>query len=130
MKTNLLIIISLLLINSVVAQNTVNAFQLTIGKSWHGTGDLDGMKAEVIYEHNFSKRISLSNAIATTIHYGKDKGFNELVPGSSPDANLMRFTTAGIQFNPLINFAVLSRADHTIKLGGGVVSGINPLLSL
>jgi hypothetical protein len=121
MKTNLLFIIALFFLNSVEAQDDINAFQLDIGKSWHGTGDLDGMKVEVSYEHNFSRRLSLSNAIATTIHYGKDRGFNALIPGISPEANLMRFTTAGIQYSPLINFAVFSRAEQKIKLSGGAV---------
>jgi len=121
MKTNLLFIITLLFINTVAAQNDVNAFQLTVGKSWHGTGDLNGIKVEALYEHNFSRRLSLSNALATTIHYGKDKGSNGQIPGSSPEVNLMRFTTAGIQISPLINFAVVSRSVHKIKIGGGAI---------
>jgi hypothetical protein len=80
---------------------------------------MDGIGAEVNYEHFLAKLVSISTGLATTIHYKKDNGFNDQRPGSTPDARLMRFTTAGLQINSLLNFSVLSLASHQIQVGGG-----------
>ena len=81
MKKNLLLGTCYLFSIALAAQETSNSIQLSGGKSWHGTGDLTGIIVDVSYKHQLKKRIDLTSGIATTIHYGKDKGFNFLLPG-------------------------------------------------
>ncbi len=118
-KTIILLGVYLFFAQALAAQNEINSFVLSAGKSWHGTGDLDGLVAEVCYEHYIAKLVSFSTALTTTIHYGKDDGFNDQSPGITPDTRLMRFTTAGLQISSLVNFAVLSLTAHKIQIGAG-----------
>lgn len=104
---------------SVMGQKGEGVLQLSGGSSWHGTGDVSGFVAEVAYSHNFSRRLNLTTGVTTTIHSGKDNGFNSIMPGASPDESLMRFTTAGIQLTPVVNFAPLAIGKHKLYLGGG-----------
>lgn len=101
------------------AQKNSNALLLSAGKSWHGTGDLDGIIAEVAYDHNFSNRLDLSTGLTTTINWGKDKGLNSYSPNASPQDRLMRFTTAGFQLAPVVNFALLYTPIVQLKVGAG-----------
>jgi hypothetical protein len=106
---------------ALAAQETSNSIQLSGGKSWHGTGDLNGIIVDVSYKHHLKKRIDLTSGIATTIHYGKDKGFNYLFPGSSPEERLINFTTAGVQLNSILNYSLIYSRDNQFKAGAGFV---------
>ena len=106
---------------ALAAQETSNSIQLSGGKSWHGTGDLNGIIVDVSYKHHLKKRIDLTSGIATTIHYGKDKGFNSLLPGSSPEERLINFTTAGVQLNSILNYSLFYSRDNQFKAGAGFV---------
>ena len=106
---------------ALAAQEPSNSIQLSGGKSWHGTGDLTGIIVDVSYKHQLKKRIDLTSSIATTIHYGKDKGFNFLLPGSSPEERLINFTTAGIQLNSILNYSLIYSRDNQLKAGAGLV---------
>lgn len=107
------------LITQVAAQSK-NAFFVSAGKSFHGTGDLKGIAVDVMHEHNLNKRFSWSNSLTSTIHYKIDRGFNSLSPGLSPQNDkLMRFTTAGLQLNSHFNFAIINFPDNKIKLEVG-----------
>jgi hypothetical protein len=121
MKLTLTLLVFTLFFEMAAAQQEVNSFQLSVGPSWHGTGDLRGFAVGVTYEHDYTKRFSLANGLTTTIHYGKDQAFNSLFPGISPEERLMRFTTAGIQLHSLAGLAILSTADHKLKVDAGVI---------
>ncbi|HMK19025.1 MAG TPA: hypothetical protein VK492_12550 [Chitinophagaceae bacterium] len=121
MKKVLLLTTCYLFSIALTAQETSNSIQLSGGKSWHGTGDLNGIIVDVSYKHQLKKRIDLTSGIATTIHYGKDNGFNYLSPGSSPEERLINFTTAGIQLNSIINYSLIYSRDNQLKAGAGLV---------
>ncbi|HEV8273058.1 MAG TPA: hypothetical protein VGQ04_17215 [Chitinophagaceae bacterium] len=106
---------------TLAAQESSNSIQLSGGKSWHGTGDLNGIIVDVSYKHHLKKRIDLTSGIATTIHYGKDKGFNSLFPDSSPEERLINFTTAGVQLNSILNYSLIYSRDNQFKAGAGLV---------
>jgi len=121
MKPALPILILLFLSLNTSAQKQSNFFNLSAGPSWHGTGDLRGFGFDVMYVHFYSKRFSFSNGIGTTIHYGKDKGFNGYSPGASPDKSLMRHTTAGIQFNSMADFAFILLPYLKVQVSAGAI---------
>ena len=106
---------------NILAQKNVPSVQLSCGKSWHGTGDLNGIIFDVSYDYNIKKRIDFSNGLTTTIHYGKDQELSGLSFNSSPDEKLLRFTTAGIQLTSLMNFALLYSIDNQLKFGVGPI---------
>ncbi|MEP7231774.1 MAG: hypothetical protein ABI691_16040 [Ginsengibacter sp.] len=105
-----------------LAQKNSNSLLISAGKSWHGTGDLNGIIAEVAYAHKFKKRLELSAGFTTTINYGKDRGFNGFMANASPDERLLRFTAAGIQLTPVLNFAILYTPAFQIKIGAGPIA--------
>ncbi len=117
-----LVAISLLLasffIQQVAAQSK-NAFFISAGKSFHGTGDLKGIAVDVMHEHNLNNRFSWSNSLTTTIHYKIDRGLNNNSSQPSLQDNLMRFTTAGIQLNSHIDLTLINFSDNKIKLEVG-----------
>ena len=117
----LLIVIITFLNIKLFAQKKPPSIQFSLGKSWHGTGDLTGVAADILYEKNLSKRLFFSNGLTTTIHSGKDKGFNSLLPGTSPDNRLMRFTTAGLQLTSLLHYTLLSFPNQKFRIDGGGV---------
>ena len=121
MKKILLLTTCYLFSIALAAQETSNSIQLSGGKSWHGTGDLTGIIVDVSYKHHLKKRIDLTSGIVTTIHYGKDKAFNFLSPGSSPEERLINFTTAGIQLNSIINYSLIYSRDNQLKAGAGLI---------
>jgi len=121
MKKSLLLTTCYLFQIVLVAQETSNSIQLSGGKSWHGTGDMNGIIVDVSYKHQLKKRIDLTSGIATTIHYKKDKGFNYLSPGSSPEERLLNFTTAGIQVNSILNYSFVHTRDNQLKAGAGIL---------
>jgi hypothetical protein len=120
-KLNLTIyfLLASFLISQVAAQSK-NAFFVSAGKSFHGTGDLKGIAVDVMHEHNLNKRLSWSNSLTTTIHYKIHRGLNNN-NSSQPSLqdNLMRFTTAGIQLNSHIDLTLINFSDNKIKLEVG-----------
>ncbi len=121
MKTTVLLLLSFIILKTSTAQKDLPSLQLSIGKSWHGTGDLDGVAIDLSYLHPITKRLDFSNGLTTTIHHGKDKGLNFLFPGASPDNRLLTFTTGGIQLTSLMNYAILSFPGVKLKaIGGGI----------
>jgi len=121
MKTLLPAFLILTLAQSTSAQKNVQSIQLSGGKSWHGTGDLNGIIFDISYDHTIKKRIDFSSGLTTTIHYGKDDELIGVFPNSSPDENLLRFTTAGVQLTSLMNFALLYSVDNQLKAGAGTI---------
>lgn len=121
-KNNILLPLFLILsYNLSFAQNKISSLQLSIGKSWHGTGDLNGIIVEAAYENYFIKRLSFSNALTTTIHYKRDKGFNDLIPNISPANRLLHFTTAGLQTTSLLHYTILELPNHKFRVDGGLI---------
>lgn len=94
------------------SQNEQNNLLMSGGKSWNGTGDLNGIVAEIAYSRKIKKRIEFFNGLTTTIHYGKDRAFNGLSAGLSPQETLLPFTTAGIQLTSVLNFALVNSFDN------------------
>ena len=121
MKLLLIICCFQLFTFSLFAQTEVNKINIAAGPSLHGTGDLKGFMVSVLYEHEYSKRFSFSNGLTTTIHYGKDKAFNSLFPGVSPENRLMNFTTAGIQLNSSGNYHLVSKHDWQLSAFAGAM---------
>lgn len=121
MKKCLLFVLILLLASRGFSQKKIRSIQLCAGKSWHGTGDLKGFSVDVLYNQHITKKVDFSAGLTSTIHYGKDGGFNSLFPGISPDERLIRFTTAGIQLSSLINYSVFYSHDNQLKIGVGPI---------
>lgn len=119
MKKILLVFSLVLASQFAFSQGRPNAFQLSGGPSWHGTGDLGGLAFGVSYDHPFSKRTDVSTSITTTVHWGKDNGANDTGFGFTPGENLLHFTTAGIQLAVLGYFTPVIFRNSKLKIGAG-----------
>ena len=102
-----------------IAQKNSDALLLSGGKSWHGTGDFDGVIAGVDYVYTFHKRLDLSTGLVTTIHWGRDRDFNSYSTNTSRQDRQLRFTVAGLQLAPVLNFTLLYTSVIQLKIGAG-----------
>lgn len=107
--------LSLIASGSLFAQIEKDKINIAAGPSMHGTGDLKGFMVAVMYEHQFTKRSSLSNGLTTTIHYGKE------FVGLVPDNRSLNFTTAGIQFNSVASYHLLAKQDTKLSAYAGAL---------
>ncbi|MGZ3846847.1 MAG: hypothetical protein ACXVBH_12365 [Flavisolibacter sp.] len=92
-------------------QTDVNNINIAVGKSMHGTGDLNGIAVSLAYEHELAKRFSFGNALTTTINYGKDDW--------ATNVHAFHYTTAGIQLNPYGQFHIIANRDQKLSFGLG-----------
>ncbi len=89
--------------------------------SGHGVEDLMGFKVTAYHEHAFNPRISIVNGFSTTIHWGTNNGFNDLYPGITPQNNLMKFTTAGIQLQSSLQAYIIKGRFFNFSLDAGPI---------
>jgi hypothetical protein len=92
-------------------QTDINNINIAVGKSMHGTGDLNGIAVSLAYEHELAKRFSFGSALTTTINYGKDSWVGSV--------NAFHYTTAGIQLNPFGQFHIIANRDQKLSFGLG-----------
>lgn len=116
MRKNLLISFVFILF-SVAALAQKNNINFYVARSFHGTGDLDGLLVTTEFGHFFTNRLEISGNLTSTIHWGS---FGLFING--PNGNFdgsFRYVTAGLQAGPKVGFAILNSPRHVIKLQGG-----------
>ena len=93
--------------------------QLSLGKSFHGSGDLNGIFFSSEYGHYFKRRLEISGNVSSTIHHG---AFTLLIsaPYGNYDASF-RYVTAGLQAGGKIGFAILRSRQHELKMQTGAL---------
>ncbi|MGN6438899.1 MAG: hypothetical protein ACTHMM_20315 [Agriterribacter sp.] len=108
MRAYLFILISLLTYIHSTAQNKefskLRSFQIGIGASKHGTGDMNGFLLNTEYRTFFRKKLFHSHGISATIHDGSLPIFYTNANGSLVDGSY-RYTTAGIQLTSKLGIA-------------------------
>ena len=105
--------LALLISNHGFTQQKWSSLQLGVQRSFHGTGDLSGVAVDAGYDHSFDRKWDLYGGITSTIHSRK------FVFSSLPPDKTLNFTTAGIQLTSLIQWALIARTDHRLKIGAG-----------
>ena len=118
------LLFGIVLLNYSEAQEKANVpekhLSLTIGKSKHGSGDLDGVMISIGYSKKLSKHFSWHAGLTSTLHDGKFPviytipGTNNTIDGS------YRYTTGGFQGSFLIGHDFLKTIKHRLdlRLGG------------
>ena len=96
------------------SNSKTESVRLSIGRSFNGSGDLEGISFEAAYVVPLSPRFDLAPGFTTTIHYGYDA----MVYDGYPDQSL-RFVTAGLQLNPVVEYKFITAGPHTFKIIGG-----------
>ncbi len=94
MKKTLLLLVIILFSVKIFSQKNIpykQTIQFGLGSSHHGSGDISGIMIDFSHVYYLKRRISLSNTLSSTIHWGKDKQFNTLFPGISPQARALTF---------------------------------------
>jgi len=93
-------------------------FQLGLGYSTHGSGDMDGVSFFTEYGKYTGKRFEYGLNIKSTIHWDE---FNVLV--SRPDGTVrdasFRYSSAGLQVGPFIGYHLLQAKHHQLMIQGG-----------
>jgi hypothetical protein len=121
-NTNLLIfklfiLLFIISINPVLAQD--NQIQISIGPSFHGTGDLLGFNYGIEYGKTIKKKFSWYISSTGSIHDGFSENIYEYPAGRRVDGSY-RFTTAGIQIGYHISYSLIKskKNDLYLRLGG------------
>jgi hypothetical protein len=120
MRKHLLLFCLLFIAFPAIAQQTLvhqNSLHLSLGRSFHGSGDLSGIWFSAEYGHYFNNRFEVSGNVSSTIHYG---AYHLFVSG--PTGNFdgsFRYVTAGLQTGSKLGFALLRLKQHEIKIQAG-----------
>jgi hypothetical protein len=119
MKRILLILLLVLIYSadSIAQKNSGNSIELYFARSFHGTGDLDGILFSAEYGHFFKKRLEISGNITSTIHWGSFGLFVTNQFGTFDES--FRFGTAGLQTGSKLGYTILSFPHHSLKIQGG-----------
>jgi hypothetical protein len=89
--------------------------------SGHGVEDLTGFKVSAYHEHAFNPGISMLNGFSTSIHWGKNNGFNNINPGVTPENYLMKFTTAGFQLQSSLQAYIIKGKVFNFSFDAGPI---------
>ncbi len=109
---------SLLLLATVAGFSQNKQIKLLAGRSFNGTGDINGFGFSVGYEKYFKKKVNWSASIGSTIHDGQFPILYEYPEGNRVDGSI-RYTTAGFQgiYALGYNFLKSNTNEFTIELG-------------
>lgn len=94
--------------------------QLSAGRCFHGSGDIQGFIFSTGYLKHFKKRLSWSIDLAGTIHDGKSPLFFTGSNGQEIDGSV-RYTVAGVQLAAHLAYSFFQRGDHEIQGKAGIV---------
>lgn len=92
---------------------------LDLNRSFHGTGDMQGLGFAVEYGHYLTQRLELTTGVAATVHH--DVFPLRLTNFSEPVDASFRIVTAGLQWQGQVNYAPLRTKHHEARLGAGPV---------
>lgn len=91
---------------------------LTVGSSFHGTGDLRGVIMNTEYTKNLKKRVGLSFSLGGTLHDGSQSLFFVAPTGQNIDGSI-RYTTGGLQFGSHLGYSLIKTTNHRFQVRAG-----------
>lgn len=92
--------------------------QLIIGKSKHGTGDVNGISFNTNYSKYFKRKIGWIVELGGTIHDGSVPVFYTDGNGNNVDGSYY-WTTAGIQVTGKIGYAIIRTSNQELQASLG-----------
>jgi hypothetical protein len=92
--------------------------QLIIGKSKHGTGDVNGISLNTTYSKYFKRKICWMVELGGTIHNGCVPVFYTDANGNNVDGSYY-WTTGGLQATGKIGYALIRTRNHELQTSLG-----------
>lgn len=124
MKRNILIYLCFLYSLKTMAQSppkvSTQVLQLLIGRSKHGTGDVNGISFNTAYSNYFKKKICWAVEFGGTIHDGSVPIFYTDMNGNMVDGSYY-WTTGGIQVTGKIGYAVIRTSNQELQTSLGAM---------
>jgi hypothetical protein len=122
-KVSLSIIFFLLIVEVAFAQkrqspNSEQLLNITIGSSFHGTGDMRGVIMNTEYSKNLKKRIGLSFSLGGTLHDGSIPVFFVAPTGQNIDGSV-RYTAGGLQLTSHLGYSFIKTTYHQFQFRAG-----------
>lgn len=118
------LLFGIVILNYSEAQEKANVpekqLSLSIGKSKHGSGDLDGVMLSMGFSKKLSKQFSWHVNLSSTLHEGKFPVIYSIPGTTNTIDGSYRYTTGGFQGSFLIGHNFLKPVKHRldIRLGG------------
>ena len=119
MKKLILLLFPILFVIPAFSQLTTSSSQfigLDIGKSKHGSGDIQGVAFNTIYSKRFRKNLSWVATFGGTLHDDSNELLFTDPDGKSIDGSI-RYTTGGIQSTLGVNYSFVQTPRSELFLG-------------
>lgn len=100
------------------APNFEHLLNISIGSSFHGSGDMRGVIINTEYFKNLKKHIGLSFSLGGTLHDGTYPLFFIAPTGQNIDGSI-RYTTGGLQFASHLGYDLIKTRKHQFQLRAG-----------
>lgn len=91
---------------------------ISIGSSFHGTGDMRGVIVNTGYSKYYKSRIGLSLLLGATLHDKSNPLFYTGPRGENIDGSI-RYTTGGLQFSGLMGYSLIKTTNHRFEIRAG-----------
>jgi hypothetical protein len=118
MKNTFLFFISISLSTLTFCQKATNFKEflgISVGRSKHGTGDINGFAFNSEYSKQFRRKLSWSATFGGTLHDGSRDLFFTAPNGNNVDGSI-RYTTGGIQSTIGINYNIIQKSHGELFL--------------
>lgn len=98
--------------------NLKQELTVTVGRSFHGTGDLRGVIITTGYTKNLKNRLGLNISLGGTLHDGSQPLFFVNPTGQNIDGSI-RYTTGGLQFASHLGYSLIKTTNHCFQVRAG-----------